>query len=71
MNLPAYISDLSQTVTRALAEDIGSGDVTARLVPAPAQAQARVIAREAAVICGRPWVDEVFRQLDPAITLTW
>ncbi|MEQ1438259.1 carboxylating nicotinate-nucleotide diphosphorylase [Fontimonas sp. SYSU GA230001] len=69
--LPSYVNDIAETVRRALAEDIGGGDVTALLVPAAQRAQARVIAREAAVVCGRPWVDEVFRQLDPAVTLDW
>jgi nicotinate-nucleotide pyrophosphorylase (carboxylating) len=66
--LPA---DLRATVERALAEDVGSGDVTASLVPATQTARARVIAREAAVICGRPWFDEVFAQLDPMIEIDW
>jgi nicotinate-nucleotide pyrophosphorylase (carboxylating) len=70
MSLP-LLSDLSLTVTRALAEDIGSGDVTARLVRADQRGKARVIAREPAVLCGRPWVDEVFRQIDPTVTVTW
>lgn len=63
--------DLPTTVSRALAEDIGSGDVTAGLVAPGLQAQARVIARESAIVCGQPWVNEVFRQLDPAIIVTW
>lgn len=65
------LADVSPCVTRALAEDIGSGDVTASLVPANQSAQARVLVREPAVICGRPWVDEVFRQLDPKIDIRW
>jgi len=65
------LSDLPLTVTRALVEDVGSGDVTARLVPAGQRAKANVIAREAAVICGQAWVDEVFRQLDPGVSVTW
>lgn len=69
--LPAYVTDLYETVERALAEDIGSGDVTARLVDADEISNARVISREAAVICGRPWVDEVFRQIDPNIQVEW
>ncbi|MFA5938775.1 MAG: carboxylating nicotinate-nucleotide diphosphorylase [Sinimarinibacterium sp.] len=69
--LPAYVNDLAETVRHALAEDIGSGDVTARLVAPGQQARARVIAREAAVICGRAWVDEVFRQIDPAVVIEW
>jgi len=66
--LPA---DLSDQVSRALREDIGSGDVTADLIAAAAPAQARVLCREAAVICGAPWFDETFRQLDPAVRVDW
>jgi len=64
-------ADIPATVARALSEDIGSGDITARLIPADKQARAVVISREAAVICGRAWVDEVFRQLDPATQIEW
>src|SRR3546814_19209562 len=56
---------------RALDEDIGTGDVTTQLVAAVEIADATVISREAAVICGRPWVDEVFRTLDPQIAIGW
>lgn len=63
--------DLVDQVARALAEDVGSGDVTAALVPAGRQGRATVITREAAVLCGRPWVDEVFRQVDPAVQVSW
>jgi nicotinate-nucleotide pyrophosphorylase (carboxylating) len=69
--LPAYVNDLNSTVQRALAEDIGRGDVTARLVPANEQGHAHVISRDAAVICGRPWVDAVFHTLDAGIEITW
>ena len=71
MTLPAYVTDLQAVVSHALAEDVGGGDFTARLVPAAEQGQAYVISRENAVVCGRPWVDEVFRQLDPAIEVKW
>lgn len=64
-------SDLAQQVTIALAEDIGSGDVTAELVPAEQRVTGKVITREPAILCGRPWVTEVFRQLDPSVQLTW
>jgi nicotinate-nucleotide pyrophosphorylase (carboxylating) len=63
--------DLAEQVARALAEDIGSGDLTAALVPAGRTGRATVITREAAVLCGRPWFDEVFRQLNPAVRVTW
>jgi nicotinate-nucleotide pyrophosphorylase (carboxylating) len=69
--IPAISADLDITVARAIAEDLGSGDVTAKLVPAQQRAQAFVISREAAVICGRPWVDAVFRSIDPAIEIDW
>ena len=63
--------DLAQQVTNALVEDIGSGDVTAELVPPDQRVAGTVISREAAILCGRPWVTEVFRQLDPSVQLTW
>ena len=66
-----YFSDLEATVANALREDIGSGDLTAQSVAATTAATARVICREDAVICGRPWVDAVFRQIDPAIVVEW
>jgi nicotinate-nucleotide pyrophosphorylase (carboxylating) len=67
-NLP---SDLSEQVARALREDIGSGDLTASLIDERTQAHARVLCREPAVLCGAPWFNETFRQLDPAIELSW
>ncbi|UJS25804.1 carboxylating nicotinate-nucleotide diphosphorylase [Thiothrix winogradskyi] len=68
MKLP---NDISATVARALAEDIGTGDVTAGLIPADKQASATVISREDAVLCGVAWFDEVFRQLDPTVQIDW
>jgi nicotinate-nucleotide pyrophosphorylase (carboxylating) len=69
--LTALPSDLSQQVTAALREDVGSGDVTASLIDAGHRASGGVITREDAVLCGRAWVEETFRQLDPSIRLTW
>ncbi|HEU5398916.1 MAG TPA: carboxylating nicotinate-nucleotide diphosphorylase [Gammaproteobacteria bacterium] len=69
--LPPLPSDISATVSRALAEDIGDGDLTAALVPAAARARGRVISREPAVLCGTAWFDEVFRQVDDAIAVHW
>ncbi len=63
--------DISDTVGRALAEDIGSGDLTAALIPPDRRAKASVITRENAVLCGTAWFDEVFRQLDRAIRVSW
>jgi nicotinate-nucleotide pyrophosphorylase (carboxylating) len=67
----ATAADIPATVARALQEDIGTGDITAMLIPADKQARAAVISRETAVICGRAWVDEVFRLLDPATQIEW
>lgn len=58
-------------VNQALIEDIGSGDITAQLIPEEKQATAVVISREPAIICGRPWVDEVFKQLDCNTKIKW
>jgi nicotinate-nucleotide pyrophosphorylase (carboxylating) len=63
--------DLDTQVAAALREDIGSGDVTAQLVPATQQASGRVITRESAILCGRPWVEATFRLLDSNIKLAW
>lgn len=63
--------DMPKIVRHAVAEDVGSGDLTAGLVAGDATAQATVIVREAAVICGRPWFDEVFHQLDPGVNIEW
>jgi len=56
---------------RALDEDVGSGDLTAQLLPAAQTAHARVITREAALIAGRPWFDACFRALDPGCVIDW
>lgn len=69
--LPSLPSDIPVTVSRALAEDIGDGDLTAALVPAAGRARGRVISREPAVLCGTAWFDEVFRQVDDAIVIHW
>ncbi len=55
----------------ALTEDVGGGDVTAVFIPAAAQAQAQVITREPAVLCGAAWFDEVFRQLEARVRVEW
>jgi len=58
-------------VARALAEDVGAGDLTALLVPAGTPARAQIITREPAVLAGRPYAEAVFQQLDPRIRLHW
>jgi nicotinate-nucleotide pyrophosphorylase (carboxylating) len=64
-------SDLPLQVAAALREDLGAGDVTARLVPESQLVRGEVVSREAAVICGAPWVEETFRQLDSRVALEW
>ena len=71
MSQPPDSATVLADVRRALAEDFGSGDVTADLLPPQAQAHARVIAREAAVVCGRPWFDACFRELDAQTVIDW
>jgi nicotinate-nucleotide pyrophosphorylase (carboxylating) len=63
--------DIGAQVSCALAEDIGSGDVTAALVSPGQKVRGRVITREDAVLCGAAWADETFRRLDPAVQLNW
>lgn len=62
---------VAEDVERALAEDLGPGDVTAALVPAQARARATILCREAAVLCGTPWAAAVFARLDPGIHVEW
>tara|TARA_R110001592_G_scaffold199938_6_gene448678 strand:+ start:48679 stop:49527 length:849 start_codon:yes stop_codon:yes gene_type:complete len=62
---------IEDDVRRALAEDVGSGDITAELIPADRHASARILTREAAVFCGSAWASEVFRQVDPQISCQW
>jgi nicotinate-nucleotide pyrophosphorylase (carboxylating) len=69
--LPALPDDLDACVERALAEDVGSGDLTARLVDEGAQVRAEVLAREAAVLCGQPWCQRTFERLDPRVQVAW
>lgn len=62
---------IARQVAAALAEDVGTGDVSAALVPPQQQVRAQVVAREPAVLCGTEWASEVFRQLDAGIRLEW
>lgn len=66
-----YMPDPNPNVALALAEDVGNGDLTAALIPEDTQAEATVISREYAVLCGSAWFDTVFRQLDPRIAIDW
>lgn len=65
------IENIRTSVCAALKEDIGSGDITATLIPPDTLAEAIIITREHAVLCGTAWVDEVFAQLSTNIKLVW
>jgi nicotinate-nucleotide pyrophosphorylase (carboxylating) len=62
---------IALNVQHALAEDIGERDITALLIPAQQQARAKILTRDAMVLAGRPWVDAVFKAIDPEVTLHW
>jgi nicotinate-nucleotide pyrophosphorylase (carboxylating) len=69
---PSAIAEVARAdAARALAEDVGAGDLTAALVPEGRRARARVLARESAVICGAPWVEAALRQVDPNLHALW
>lgn len=72
-SLPPYlnVNIIADQVGAALAEDMGNSDLTASLIPAETLATATIISREQAVICGCAWVDQCFKQLDPATQLAW
>ena len=71
LRLAALTAEIEANVRRALLEDVGSGDITAQLIPAERLAKATIISRDAAVIAGTAWVDAVFRQLDPRVAVHW
>jgi nicotinate-nucleotide pyrophosphorylase (carboxylating) len=72
MNLtPTLPPNIRECVARALQEDVGSGDLTASLIPEAAPARAHVITREDAVLCGSAWFEEVFHQLSRDIHVSW
>ncbi len=67
----AFDDLVNANVAQALAEDIGAGDLTAQLIPANQTAQATIISRENAIICGQDWVNACFHQLDANINIEW
>lgn len=69
---PQAVAQLAASdAARALAEDVGEGDLTAGLVDAGRRARARVLARESAVICGAPWAEAALRRVDPGVRVAW
>jgi nicotinate-nucleotide pyrophosphorylase (carboxylating) len=71
MSPPPVPADVATVVSRAIAEDLRDGDLTADLIARTSLAVARVVARESATLCGRAWFDETFRQLDPRVSVVW
>lgn len=68
---PALAAAFHRNIADAIAEDVGSGDLTGLLVPATENVRARVIVREPAVLCGAPWFAGVMQQIDAAIRIDW
>jgi nicotinate-nucleotide pyrophosphorylase (carboxylating) len=71
MLLEALEAHIDESVRRALAEDLGSGDITASLIPATTTSNASVYSRENAILCGRNWFDAVFRHVDESVDIRW
>ncbi|KPV40448.1 nicotinate-nucleotide pyrophosphorylase [Thiohalorhabdus denitrificans] len=69
--IPLPLAGVQETVARALAEDIGPGDLSLAAVPADRDAEAVIVAREKGILCGRPFVEEAFHQLDSRIAIRW
>jgi len=63
--------EIKRNIATALDEDVGSGDVTAALTPESAEARARIVARQDAILCGRAWCEECFRTLDSTANIRW
>ena len=70
-NMEPDADTVKRNVAAALAEDVGSGDVSADLIDEEAHVRARIVTREPGVFCGRAWAEETCRQIDPAIRLHW
>lgn len=68
---PSLQRAIDTAVRHAIDEDLGSGDLTARLIRADQQASASIVSRETAVICGQPWVDSCFRHIAPNTQIDW
>ncbi len=71
LNIMQVTDWLRQQVTNALHEDIGSGDLSAKLIAKKQHASATVVCREAAIVCGQTWFNEVFAQLDEQVEIEW
>ena len=63
--------DIAKLVTFCLQEDVGTGDITAELIPIDKTISAKLISKDNGIFCGRPWADEVFQQVDSSLTVKW
>ena len=63
--------NVTEDVTRALAEDVGTGDLTARLIPADRAGHAHLLTRQSGVLCGTEWFNRTFEELDPDVEIFW
>ena len=68
---PTTPVDIAKLVTFCLQEDVGTGDITAELIPIDKTISAKLISKDNGIFCGRPWADEVFRQVDSSLTVKW
>jgi len=68
---PAIPENITETVTCAIAEDLGDGDITAQLIAREKRVTATITSRDDAILCGSPWADEVCRQIDTSLTIHW
>ncbi len=66
-----FPADINELVTFCLREDIGAGDITAELIPIDKTLTAKIVSKDTGIICGRPWADEVLRQLDAGLRVDW
>lgn len=70
MPLPTPV-DIAKLVTFCLQEDVGTGDITAELIPIDKTISAKLISKDSGIFCGRPWADEVLQQVDSSLTVKW
>jgi nicotinate-nucleotide pyrophosphorylase (carboxylating) len=68
---PTTPVDIAKLVTFCLQEDVGTGDITAELIPIDKTISAKLISKDNGIFCGRPWADEVFQQVDRSLTVKW
>jgi nicotinate-nucleotide pyrophosphorylase (carboxylating) len=69
--LEALDKQIHNLARRALEEDVGSGDITAALIPEASRGKAQVVSRETAILCGSAWFDAIFAELDPDVRVAW